>query len=124
MTNETRVLYNGECPVCSFEIGHYAEYAERESLPLRFEDLNQAELDTWGLTEDAAARRLHVLHKGALVAGIPAFLLLWEEMPRYRWLARVVRLPGLYHLSVFLYDFVLAPVIYRWHLRRQETERS
>ena len=118
MTDKTRVLYNGECPVCSYEINHYAAYSERTGLPIRFEDLNRDALDEWGLTPDAAARRLYVMKDGQLHSGIPAFIVLWQDMPRYRWLARLVALPGVKPLACFTYDYVLAPVIYRWHLRR------
>ena len=99
MTDKTRVLYNAECPVCRFEIDHYAEYAGQENLPIRFEDLNNDALEDWGLTRDAAARRLFVLKGGQIFSGIPAFIILWQAMPRYRWLARLVALPGV-HLSL------------------------
>lgn len=117
-TSQTCVLYNAECPVCSFEINHYAAYAQKAGLAVRFDDLNSDDLADWTLSPDAAARRLHVLKDGVLTAGIPAFLILWDEMPRYRWLARVVGLPGIRHLAIFGYDYVLAPLIYAWHRRR------
>lgn len=119
MSEKTRVLYNAECPVCNFEISHYARYAGAKALPIRFEDLNCGDLTDWGVTQDAAARRLYVLKNGALLSGIPAFLALWDEMPRYRWVAALVRLPGLNWLAVRLYDHVAAPLIYRNFMRRR-----
>ncbi|WP_147127363.1 thiol-disulfide oxidoreductase DCC family protein [Shimia ponticola] len=119
MTNETKVLFNDECPVCSWEINHYADYARKNGLPIRFDDLNTDARDAWGIDADTAARRLYVLHDGELLSGIPAFIELWRQMPRYKWLARVVALPGLKQLASLAYDYVLAPVIYRWHLRRK-----
>ena len=115
---KTSVLFNANCPVCNFEIQHYAQYAVANHLPIRFDDLNSGARDQWGLDADTAARRLYVLHEGALTSGIPAFLVLWAQMPRYRWLARVVGLPGIQQVASAGYDYVLAPVIYRWHLRR------
>ena len=115
---KTSVLYNATCPVCNFEIQHYARYAGDNALPIRFDDLNSDARDQWGLDADTAARRLYVLHEGKLTTGIPAFLVLWAQMPRYRWLARVVGLPGMKQVACVTYDYVLAPVIYRWHLRR------
>ena len=115
---KTLVLFNANCPVCNFEIQHYAQYAVANDLPIRFDDLNSGARDQWGLDADTAARRLYVLHKGRLTSGIPAFLVLWAEMPRYRWLARVIGLPGIRQVASVAYDYILAPVIYRWHLRR------
>lgn len=119
MTDKTSVLYNAQCPVCNFEISHYATYAAQNALPIRFDDLNSDALAQWDLTADAAARRLYVAHDGELTSGIPAFIILWNQMPRYRWLARVVNLPGIHWIASLAYDRVLGPLIYRWHLRRQ-----
>lgn len=115
---KTSVLYNATCPICNFEIQHYARYAGENGLPIRFDDLNSDAREGWGLDADTAARRLYVLHDGKLTSGIPAFLVLWEQMPRYRLLAKVVGLPGIKQIASAAYDHVLAPVIYRWHLRR------
>jgi predicted DCC family thiol-disulfide oxidoreductase YuxK len=115
---KTSVLFNANCPVCNFEIQHYAQYAVANDLPIRFDDLNSDARDQWGLDADTAARRLYVLHEGRLTSGLPAFLVLWAQMPRYRWLARVVGLPGIRQVASAAYDHVLAPVIYQWHLRR------
>ncbi len=105
--------------MCSFEINHYASYAKTRALPIRFEDLNADDLSDWGLTADQAARRLYVLKEGEMLSGIPAFLALWQDMPRYRILARVVGVPGIRHVACAVYDYALAPLIYRWHKRRQ-----
>ena len=115
----TAVLFNANCPVCNFEIQHYVSYADKNGLPIRFDDLNSDALARWDLTADQAARRLYVAHDGALSSGIDAFIILWRQMPRYRWLARIVALPGEKQVAAVLYDYVAAPLIYRWHLRRQ-----
>lgn len=115
------VLYNADCPVCSREIDHYAAYASQRALPITFDDLNDNDrLNRWNIDADTAARRLHVMKDGDLLTGIPAFIALWQQMPRYRWLARVVSLPVVFRLANWVYDLVLAPAIYRWHLHRQK----
>lgn len=125
-STKTSVLYNATCPICNFEIRHYARYAGANGLPIRFDDLNSDARDQWGLDADTAARRLYVLHDGTLTSGIPAFLVLWAQMPKYRWLAKVVGLPGIKQIACVAYDYVLAPAIYRWHLRRlrKQTARA
>ena len=122
MNNSTKVLYNGDCPVCSFEIDHYASYSRKHELPLEFEDLNHCDLAPWQLSQDQAARQLYVLNNNQLVSGIPAFLVLWQQMPRYRLLAAVVGLPVIRQFATLIYNSVLAPLIYRWHLRRKAKE--
>lgn len=119
IASDTQVLFNADCPVCNFEISHYADYAGRNALPIRFDDLNSCALERWDLTADQAARRLYVAHKGQLLSGIPAFRVLWQQMPKYQWLARVTGWPVILPISEWLYDNVLAPAIYRWHIRRQ-----
>lgn len=122
MNNSIKVLYNGDCPVCSFEIDHYASYSRKQKLPLEFEDLNHCDLAQWQLSQDQAARRLYVLNDNQLVSGIPAFLVLWQQMPRYRLLAVVIGLPIIQQFATLIYNFILAPLIYRWHLRRKAKE--
>lgn len=123
--SNTQVLYNADCPVCRFEIDHYRTYAAREGLDIAFDDLNGEGIARWGIDRDTAARRLYVLSEGELLGGIDGFRALWQDMPRYRWLARVIGVPGIYQGAMFAYDKVLAPLIYRWHLRRvARRERS
>jgi predicted DCC family thiol-disulfide oxidoreductase YuxK len=116
MTDDTRILYNDTCPLCRFEIDHYRAVATRDSAPLRFDTLQDATL--WGLTEDQAARRLHVLQNGELLSGLAAFRAIWETLPRWRWLARVTGWPVVKPLVTILYDRIAAPILYRAHLRR------
>lgn len=118
MTDEdTRILYNDTCPLCRFEIDHYRAAASRDGAPLRFDRLEEAA--RWGLTEDEAARRLHVLRDGRLLSGLEAFRAIWAGLPRWRWLARVTGLPVIRPAIAFLYDRIAAPLLYRAHLRRQ-----
>ncbi|MBM2577410.1 DUF393 domain-containing protein [Jannaschia sp. Os4] len=115
-----RVLYNAECPVCRFEIDHYRGRVERDGLGVGFDDLNDADaLARWGIDADAAARRLHVVRDGRVLAGMDAFRALWSEMPHMRWAARAAGWPGLRQGLDWLYERVGAPLLYRSHLRRQ-----
>lgn len=113
------VFYNGACPICSAEMEHYRGYAEARDLPLAFLDLNEADLDRFGLTADEAAKRLYVVKDGALLSGMEAFRALWSEMPRYRLLARLFGLPGVRQVAALLYDRVVAPALYARHRRRE-----
>ena len=122
LTTDTRVLYNDTCPVCRFEIDSYRRLAAADNLPIRFDRL--ADAVAWGLTPDQAAARLHVIHRGQLLSGIPAFIALWSAIPQWGWMARLVALPGVNGAACFIYDRVLAPRLYHAHLRRQAKQRQ
>jgi len=120
-SSKTRVLYNAACPVCSREINHYADISEKQALPIAYDDLNDAShLDAWGIDHDTAARRLHIRKGSQVLSGIPAFIALWQDIPRYRWLARLVSFPPIKWLASGAYDYILAPLIYRWYMSRRQ----
>ena len=53
-----------------------------------------------------------------LSSGVPAFLMLWAQMPRYRLLGQILGLPGIRQIASAAYDHIFAPALYRRHLRR------
>lgn len=114
-----RVLYNGSCPICSKEIEHYQRYSEGEGLPIAYDDLMTEARESWTIDEDNAAKALRVRRGDQVLVGVDAFLALWEAMPRYRVLARLVRLPGVLTLARWVYDGVLAPALFWLHQRRE-----
>ena len=124
MTDTLDVLYNASCPICRREVDHYAKLSARHDLPIGYHDLGEAELAAWGMTAKDAAQRLHVCKDGQIYGGIPAFIMLWREIPQMRWLARLASLPVLNWLAVKLYDHILAPLLYRWHLSRERKRQS
>ncbi|WP_172331081.1 thiol-disulfide oxidoreductase DCC family protein [Mangrovicoccus sp. HB161399] len=113
------VIYNGDCPACAAGIGLHARAARTGALPIRFEDLNACDLARLGLDEDRAARQIHVLKDGVLLEGVPALAALWSQLPGWRWLGRAVLRPALRQAAELLYGRVIAPTVYRRHLRRK-----
>ena len=120
MTNKTEVLYNSSCPIFRREIEYHAKLSEKSALPISYDDLGDPDkLAAWGITAEDAAKRLHVRKDGQTCGGLPAFIVLWQEIPQTRWLAKLCRLPGVRQLGARIYDCVLAPLLYRWHLFRR-----
>ncbi|MCR9220297.1 MAG: DUF393 domain-containing protein [Alphaproteobacteria bacterium] len=116
-------LYHGACPICGTEVAHYRQYAAERALPLGWQDVSDGAdaplLAAHGVDREAAKRRLHVVTAdGRLLAGVDAFQALWAEMPRYRWLARLVGLPIVRPLAELVYERLLAPALYRFNRRR------
>lgn len=115
----TEILYNGRCPICAAEIAQYRKQAEAAGAALRFTDLHAADLQDWQLSADQATRRLHARCDGQIISGFPAFLILWRELPRMRWLARLMSLPLLRQFAELGYNRIAAPALYALHKRRQ-----
>lgn len=119
---DTHILYNGNCPICRFEINNYKKRAQAHDLPMVFQDLNTTHLSKWNLTRDQAMRNLYVMQDGKIVSAIPAFMILWEMMPGYRLWARFLSLPGMRQLVSGFFDRLLMPNLYKWN-KHQENRR-
>ena len=121
------VWFNGECPVCSYEIGSYEKLANKRDLPLKFHDATRVArpLAAYGLRREHMERRLYLLdEQGRMLSGFSAVLALWARMPGYRWLGRVCALPPLRALCETLYDHIVAPGLAYWARVRQEGART
>lgn len=122
---QVHILYNDRCPVCRAEIAHYRDKAQAAGAALHFDDLNTTDLGAWRLTPDQAARRMHAkLPDGTVVSGVPAFVLIWNRLPRMGWLARLVQLPLIGGVARFAYDRIAAPWLYHRHRRRETLDAS
>ncbi|MDP4021538.1 DUF393 domain-containing protein [Methylobacterium sp. NEAU 140] len=94
MREALTVYYDGGCPLCRAEIGHYRRCAGAERIA--FVDVGRAAPRTAlgpDLDRDAALARFHVRGgDGRLVSGAAAFARLWRALPAWRWLGRLVDL--------------------------------
>ena len=119
MTPALTVFYNGACPICAREIHHYQKIATTRQLPLAFEDISGDE-GYCPLNQQDMLMRLHVKDSnGAFYKGVDAFIRLWRELPYYTILSRIAALPLLKPGLIALYDRILAPWLFKSHLRRQ-----
>lgn len=117
------VYYNASCPVCRTEIEHYHDKAIQENLPVEIANIADYPdaLKAFALSDEDVRQRLYVLDRtGKLRGGIDAFIAIWSTIPAYRLYAKLLRLPGLYHLGSFLYDGFLAPMVYGWDCKRRQ----
>lgn len=90
----TTVYFDGSCPLCSLEIDHYRR--QEGAAALCFVDVSRAEaVLPQGMTRGQAMARFHVRKPaGDVVSGAAAFVAVWERLRRWRWAARLARLPG------------------------------
>jgi predicted DCC family thiol-disulfide oxidoreductase YuxK len=81
------VFYDGGCPVCSREVAFYQAKPGVEGLC--WLDVSRQAPD--GLDQEAALARIHArLPDGRLVSGAAAFAAIWQRVPGFRWLGRLV----------------------------------
>lgn len=95
VNSRVTMLYDGSCPLCSREVDHYRRIDRQKRV--RWVDIatDQQLLEQHNVTFDAAMRHLHVIASdGSIVRGAYAFVEIWRVLPYYRYLARLVALPG------------------------------
>jgi predicted DCC family thiol-disulfide oxidoreductase YuxK len=88
------VYFDGSCPLCRAEIGHYRR-SDRDGA-LCFVDVSgTGGVAPGGVSPQRAMERFHVRARdGRLVSGAAAFVEVWASLPRWRWAARAASFPG------------------------------
>lgn len=87
------VYYDGECPLCRAEIGHYSRCRGAEAVA--FVDVSRPDADPGpDLPRRTAMARFHVRGPdGRLASGAAGFATLWRTLPGWRLAGRIASLP-------------------------------
>jgi predicted DCC family thiol-disulfide oxidoreductase YuxK len=112
------VLYDGGCPLCRREIAHYRRLDRDERV--HWLDLTSQEAGDLpaGIDRAEAMALFHVRDRhGRWAVGAYGFVTLWDNLPYYRHLARVVRSLRLSKLLDRVYRRFA-----RWRLARRCSE--
>ena len=89
--NRLKTFYDGGCPMCSREIEHYRSIDRAQRIDWIDITSDDAALAEAGLDRETAMRRLHVREPdGRLLSGVAAFTAIWQRLPRWRGLARLI----------------------------------
>ena len=100
------IFYDGKCGLCSREINYYKKIAQADKF--RWSDIatDPTPLKPLKISQADGLRRLHGIDsEGHLHIGVDAFLLIWRELPYWRFLSMVVGLPGIRHLAQLAYNW-------------------
>ena len=117
----TKIYFNNSCSICRFEINHY----KKLNNVIDWVDVTQNKVAEKETSKEPSQliRRLHAKHDGKILEGIDAFLLIWSQLPMYKWLYNFIKLPLIYHMSHILYE-VLAFALYLKNRNQISNERS
>ncbi len=114
---EMTVLYNGACSICGPEVAYYQRCAQADGTEIGFENVADPEHEL--TAQEQYYRRFHVRHEGIEYNGVMAFILLWQRLSKFKWLARLMSLPLILPIANIVYDQILAPLLY-WRFRRRQ----
>lgn len=119
---ELTVYFNGACNICAPEVALYRRRTQAHGRTnVSYCDISSAEMPTGapdGTSRDDMLARLHIRKNDIWYSGVDAFIHLWAEVPGFNWLSHLVALPPVRAIAVPVYDHVLAPWLYRRHVRR------
>lgn len=119
---QIRVLYDGECPLCTREI-RFLQRRDRGRGLVLFEDIAAPSFDpaVYGLDAQQVMARIHgVLPDGRVVEGLEVFRRVYAGVG-LGWLVAPTRWPGLQPLADLVYR-VFARNRLRWTGRASECE--
>jgi len=119
--NAVTAFYDGGCPVCRTEIGHYQALSDRRPAAIAWRDLSADPdaLAARGVDAAAAKRRFHAIDEhGALLSGVDAFIAVWRNLPVYRHLAGIVALPAVRPFAGLVYERGFVPALACLNARR------
>jgi predicted DCC family thiol-disulfide oxidoreductase YuxK len=88
------VFYDGKCGICRREIEHYKHVAPQGVFIWQDITTDASALENLGITYANGLRLLHAQDaQGKMHVGVDAFLLIWQQIPRWRMLGVLVGLP-------------------------------
>ncbi len=96
-----KVYFNGSCNICNAEISHY----KKKTFNINYVHIskNKDEHKKHPSKKDLI-RRMHVYQDGKIFSGSESFLVLWDTIPRWRYLSLLLKLPLLRQLWKIAYE--------------------
>ena len=100
-----RVFFNNSCNICKAEINHYKKICSNNFKWIDIANSKNAEKIT-NKTSRQLLRRLHVIDNGNIFSGAKAFLIVWKNIPRYKFLYKIFSIKIFYFIFNILYEIV------------------
>jgi predicted DCC family thiol-disulfide oxidoreductase YuxK len=100
-----KVYFNNSCNICRAEI---ILYKKERIEGIDWVDIthNKKAQEETKKEDKSLLRRLHVKKDGKVYEGAEAFLLIWNKIPKYRLLFKVLSLPIIFNIFSIFYEIV------------------
>ena len=100
-----KVFFNNSCSICRAEINLYKKEQVEGIDWVDITHNKKAEAET-KKKDKSLLRRLHVKKDGKIFSGAKAFLLVWKNIPKYRFLYSIFKLPVIFQIFKFTYEVI------------------
>jgi|TARA_B110000259_G_scaffold186948_1_gene239512 predicted DCC family thiol-disulfide oxidoreductase YuxK len=99
------VFYDDKCSLCSREINFYKKLAPQAPLKWLGISTSSIELKNAKVKRVDALMFLHVRdNDGMFHVGVDAFILIWRNLPYFKYINYFILLPGVYYLANLIYE--------------------
>jgi len=99
------VYFNNSCKICKAEIDLYKKEKVKQINWIDITDNQSARSDT-NKNYKELLRRLHVKKDGKIFSGAEAFLLVWKNIPKYKFLYKIFSLPIIFQIFSVGYEII------------------
>lgn len=111
-----KVYYDGKCGLCSKEINHYKKIAPKGLFDWQDITKSDEDLKAQGISLAEGLKYLHVKDRdGTFYIGLKAFLLIWQQLKRWRFLAILLSWPVFHQIADWAYK-----AFARWRFNKLE----
>ena len=100
-----KVYFNNSCKICKAEIDLYKKEEISEINWVDITNNEQAKIETKKNFKELL-RRLHVEKNGEIFSGAKAFLLVWKNIPKYKFLYKILSLPIIFQIFSVGYEII------------------
>jgi len=100
-----KVYFNNSCNICRAEINLYKKQNIKDIQWVDITDNKSAEIETQK-DDRTLLRRLHIKDGQKVIGGAEAFLLVWEKIPKYRFLYTFFKRPIIFTLFSYFYEII------------------
>ena len=100
-----KVFFNNSCNICRTEINHYKKYSSNNLEWVDVTNNIEAQKITSKSYKDLL-RRMHVIKDGKVIDGAESFLIIWKNIPKYKFLYNFFKLPVIFQIFSVGYEII------------------